>query len=59
MVSQLKLTNKPWTACENLFPLIFFSILILIGYGSVVETVIMLIMGKQYFGDRPDILSKQ
>ena len=37
----------------------FFSCLILIGYGSVVSTVAMLAMGDKYLGDRPDILSKQ
>ena len=57
--SHIKLSDKHWTAWCNLWPLIFFSCLILIGYGSVVSTVAMLAMGDKYLGDRPDILSKQ
>ena len=55
----IKLSDKHWTAKENLFPLIFFGILIAIGYLSVISTIYMLSLGKSYIGDRPDILTKQ
>ena len=55
----LKLSDKPITALQNLGPLLFFGCFICLGYGSVCSTVYMLVTGKQYLGDRPDILSKQ
>jgi len=57
--SWIKLSDKPWTAMKNLAPLIYFGILICMGYCSVISTVYMLAMGKSYLGDRPDILCKQ
>lgn len=59
LYSHLKLSEKHWTAWENLWRLMFFSCLIVIGYSSVVSTVVMLAQGEKYLGDRPDILSKQ
>ena len=55
----IKLSDKHWTAKENLFPLIFFGILIAIGYMSVISTVYMLACGDSYIGYRPDIITKQ
>ena len=57
--SWLKLSDKPLHALENLAPLLFFGVLIILGYGSVVSTVYMLVMGEPYIGNRPDIISKQ
>jgi len=57
--SWIKLSNKHWTAWQNLAPLLFFGTLISLGYASVFSTVYMLATGRQYLGDRPDILSKQ
>jgi len=57
--SSLKLSDKPLTAASNLAPFIFFGILICLGYASVLSTIYMLATGKQYLGDRPDILAKQ
>ena len=59
VVSHLRLSSKPITAWENLWPTMFFSVLILIGYSSVVSTVVELAQGEKYLGYRPDILSKQ
>jgi len=42
LYSWIKLSDKPWTACQNLAPLIFFGILICMGYLSVISTVYML-----------------
>lgn len=59
LYSYIKLSKKPWYACENLSPLIYFSFLIIMGYSSCVSTVYMIATGKKYLGDRPDILIKQ
>ena len=59
LYSWIKLSDKPWTACQNLAPLIFFGLLICMGYLSVISTVYMLVQGKSYLGDRTDILCKQ
>lgn len=42
LYSWIKLSDKPWTACENLGPLLFFGVLILLGYASAISTVVML-----------------
>ena len=57
--SHVKLSDKHWTAWVNLWPLMFFSVLIVIGYSSVLSTIWMLAHGEKYLGDRSDILSKQ
>ena len=59
LYSWIKLSDKPWTAWCNLAPLLFFGVLICLGYSSVISTIYMLAMGDKYLGDRPDILSKQ
>ena len=40
--SWIKLSDKPWTALQNIAPLIYFGILICMGYCSVISTVYML-----------------
>ena len=59
LYSWVKLSDKKWTAMENLAPMMFFIPLIMIGYLSVFSTVYMLAMGKSYLGDRTDIICKQ
>ena len=59
LYSWVKLSDKKWTAWENLAPIMFFGVLISVGYLSVFSTVYMLACGKTYLGDRPDILTKQ
>jgi len=34
------LSKKPWHACENLMPILFFGTLIAVGLGSVVITIL-------------------
>ena len=43
-------------ASSNLVPLVFFGILILIGYASVALTIYELVLGIPYVGDRSDII---
>ena len=55
----VKLSKKPWYDVSNLGPILFFGTLIMLGYCSVISTFYMLVTGKSYLGDRPDILVKQ
>ena len=57
--SLVKLSKKPWYDISNLGPILFFGSLITLGYLSVISTTYMLATGKNYLGDRPDILVKQ
>lgn len=52
----ITLSKERWYAWVNLGPLLYFGFLIAMGYGSVVSTVARMAMGKDYFGDRTDIL---
>lgn len=40
-------------------PILFFGSLILLGYSSVILTLYLMVTGKSYIGDRPDIICKQ
>ena len=51
------LSGKSVFAPSNLLPVLFFGVLILGGYGSVVLTVYELIKNIPYVGDRTDILN--
>jgi len=55
----VKLSKVKWTAMKNLLPLLFFGILIVIGYTSVIITVYTIVKGEAYMGkvkgNRPDI----
>ena len=55
--SWVVLSGKSVFAPSNLLPVLFFGVLILGGYGSVVLTVYELIKGIPYVGDRTDILN--
>ena len=59
MISWVVLSKEKWSAWRNLGPMLFFGVLITLGYASSIATVYMLATGKQYFGYRPDILCKQ
>lgn len=47
IICQIKLSSKPWHACENLSALLFFGTLILIGYTSVIITVYEIVTGAK------------
>jgi hypothetical protein len=51
----LKLSDKHWTASENISALLFFGVLIIMGYLSVIATVYEMATGKAVIGNRPDI----
>jgi len=55
----VKLSKQRWYQMKNLLPLLFFGILIVIGYTSVIITFITIIRGEEYMGkvavNRPDI----
>ena len=55
----VKLSKEKWYHHSNLIPILFFGTLTLAGYVSVVITLYMIVTGKQYMGDRPDIWIKQ
>ena len=55
--SWVVLSGKSVFAPSNLLPVLFFGVLILGGYGSVVLTVYELIKNIPYVGDRTDILN--
>ena len=43
-------------ASSNLVPIVFFGVLIIIGYSSVALTIYELVLGIPYVGDRSDII---
>ena len=57
--SWVKLSDLSWTHISNLGPILFFTPLILLGYGSVIATLYEIATGIAYIGYRPDILCKQ
>ena len=59
VVAWVKLSEQKWYHPSNLLPLLFYGTLTLAGYFSVVMTLYMIVTGKQYMGDRPDIWCKQ
>ncbi len=55
MYSYIKLSGKPITAIDNFSALIFFGILMVIGYTSVIVTIYEMINGITHIGYRPDL----
>jgi hypothetical protein len=45
-ICYVKLSEHPWTHCSNLSRILFFGILIIVGYSSVGITVYTIITGK-------------
>ena len=42
----VKLSDKPWTHIDNLSAILFFGVLIILGYCSVVDTVYNIVTGS-------------
>lgn len=48
----VKLSDKPITSPKNLAAILFFGLLIFLGYTSVVITVIEIVKGEDIIGNR-------
>ena len=46
IIAYIKLSKEPWYVMKNLAPLIFFCILIFLGYSSCISTVYMIVTGR-------------
>ena len=55
---KVKLSGKPWYDKENLAAFLSFSVLIAIGYVSVIASVYLLATGQTMIGDRSDIINQ-
>ena len=51
----VKLSPHPWHQWSNLCAILFFGVLISLGYASVVSTVYEIATGHTIIGNRPDI----
>lgn len=59
---QLKLSKQPWHSSSNLVAIIFFGVLVLMGYGSVIVTLIKTVKGiekmPRWLPESSDVLRK-